>query len=266
MIQIDAAAAAAAERHVLAEMAGGTLIIRLNRPDRLNAWDAPMRARLLALLTAAGADPAVRAVVLTGTGDRAFCAGQDLNEGKTFDGARAEEWIEEWRRLYNAIRRFEKPTVVALNGLAAGSAFQVALLCDIRIGHPGATMGQPEINSGLPSITGFWIIREHLGLSRATELILTGRMMDAAECERLAMMHHVVPADQVMEKALAVATELAVKAPLAFRLDKGHICAATQAAFDMTFEAARQIHRQAFDAGEPQSVMELFLTKPAASR
>jgi enoyl-CoA hydratase/carnithine racemase len=87
-------------------------------------------------------------------------------------------------------------------------------------------------------------------------------MMDAAECQHVGLMHHVVPADQVMAKALAVAEELAGKAPLAFRLDKAHICAATQPAFDMTFEAARQIHRQAFDAGEPQSVMETFLSKP----
>ncbi|WP_137179746.1 enoyl-CoA hydratase/isomerase family protein [Roseomonas sp. AR75] len=261
MLVIDDAARKAAEGHVLATMDGAILVITLNRPERLNAWNAAMRARLVELLQDANADDAIKGVVLTGAGDRAFCAGQDLNEGKTFDGARAEEWIEEWRRLYGTMRRFEKPLVIALNGLAAGSAFQVALLGDIRVGHAGSKMGQPEINSGIVSATGFWIIREMLGLSRAIEMILTGRMAEAEECHRVGLMHHLVPADQVRAKALEIARELAAKPPLAFKLNKQRFCAATQAGFDETFEAARIIHRHAFDAGEPQRVMEAFLGK-----
>jgi enoyl-CoA hydratase/carnithine racemase len=261
MLVIDAAAMAEAEKHVLAAMEGRTLVVTLNRPERLNAWNAPMRARLLDLLQDANVNPAIGAVVLTGAGERAFCAGQDLNEGKTFDGARAEEWIEEWRRLYNALRRFEKPLVCALNGLAAGSAFQVSLLCDVRVGHDGSKMGQPEINSGIVSATGFWIMREMLGLSRAIEMVLTGRLASAAEAHGLGLIHHLVPAGEVRAKALAVAAELASKPPLAFKLNKQRFCAATQAGFDETFEAARLIHRHAFEAGEPQRVMEQFLAK-----
>ena len=260
-LMIDADAMREAEKHVLAEMTGTTLVITLNRPERLNAWNAPMRARLLALLQGANTDPAIGAVVLTGAGERAFCAGQDLNEGKTFDGARAEEWIEEWRRLYNAMRRFEKPLVAALNGLAAGSAFQVSLLCDVRVGHDGSKMGQPEINSGIVSATGFWIMREMLGLSRAIEMVLTGRMATAEEAHRIGLMHHLVPAAEVRAKALEVAADLSSKPALAFKLNKQRFCAATQPGFDETFEAARIIHRQAFDAGEPQRVMERFLAK-----
>lgn len=246
---------------VLAEKVGSVLVIRLNKPARLNAWNAPMRARLLSLILSASTDAKTSAIVLTGTGDRAFCAGQDLNEGKTFDGARSEMWIEEWRHLYNAIRRFEKPFVVALNGLAAGSAFQVSLLGDIRVGHDGVKMGQPEINSGLVSATGFWIIREMLGLSRATDLVLTGRMMDADECRHIGLIHHLVPREEVLARAIAVAEDLAAKPQTAFRLNKQRICAATQVVFDETFEAARLLHRQAFEGGEPQKVMERFLTK-----
>ncbi|MCS0505167.1 enoyl-CoA hydratase/isomerase family protein [Ancylobacter mangrovi] len=246
---------------VVAERKGAVLVIRLDKPARLNAWNAPMRARLLSLILSAGTDETTSAIVLTGTGERAFCAGQDLNEGKTFDGARSEMWIEEWRHLYNAVRRFEKPFVIALNGLAAGSAFQLALLGDIRIGHDAVKMGQPEINSGLVSATGFWIIREMLGLSRATELVLTGRMMEARECADIGLIHQLVPREEVLPRALAVAEELAAKPRTAFRLNKQRICAATQVVFDETFEAARQLHRQAFEAGEPQKVMERFLSK-----
>jgi enoyl-CoA hydratase/carnithine racemase len=261
MLKIDAAAMQAAEAQVLSEMVEGTRLITLNRPERLNAWNAPMRARLVSLLLDAGTDPSVRAVVLTGAGERAFCAGQDLNEGKTFDGARAEEWIEEWRRLYGTIRSFGKPLVVALNGLAAGSAFQAALLCDVRVGHAGSRMGQPEINSGMPSATGFWIMREMLGLSRAIEMVLTGRMATAEEAHRLGLIHHLVPAAEVRGRALEVAAELAAKPPLAFRLNKQRFCAVTQAGFDETMEAASLIHRQAFESGEPQRVMEEFLAR-----
>ncbi|MGK7863869.1 enoyl-CoA hydratase/isomerase family protein [Falsiroseomonas sp. E2-1-a4] len=250
-----------AEDHVLATTESGLRIITLNRPKRLNAWDAPMRARLLALLADAAADAEVQAVVLTGTGERAFCAGQDLNEGKNFDGDRAEGWIEEWRALYGAIRAFDKPMVCALNGLAAGSAFQVALLCDIRVGHAGSKMGQPEINSGIVSATGFWIIREMLGLSRATELVLTGRMMEAEECHRLGLLHHLVPADQVRPTALRIAAELAAKPKLAFRLNKQRFREVTQPGFDDTFAAARRLHREAFSDGASQKVMQRFLDR-----
>jgi len=249
------------ERQVLAENRDGTLLVTLNRPERLNAWNAPMRARLVSLINGANSDPAIRAFVLTGTGPRAFCAGQDLNEGKTFDGARAEEWIEEWRRLYGAMRRFEKPMVIALNGLAAGSAFQTALLGDIRVGHAGSRMGQPEINSGMVSATGFWIMREMLGLSRAIEMVLTGRLASAEECHRIGILHHLVEPEAVLPTALSIAADLAAKPPLAFKLNKQRFCAATQASFDETMEAARLLHRQAFDAGEPQRVMGEFLNK-----
>jgi enoyl-CoA hydratase/carnithine racemase len=250
------------EDHVLAEAVSGTLLITLNRPRRLNAWDSPMRTRLRGLLGTALADPATAAVVLTGAGERAFCAGQDLNEGTTFDGDRAEAWIAEWEALYGAIRGFDKPLVCALNGLAAGSAFQAALLCDIRIGHAGSSLGQPEINSGMASAMGFWIIREMVGLSRATELVLTGRMVPAEECHRLGLLHHLVPREEVLPRALAMAAELAAKPKLAYRLNKARIREATQAGFEDTFRAARRIHRESFADGEPQRVMQAILDRP----
>ena len=158
---------------------GAVEVITLNRPEVMNAWHMPMRNELLKALGAARKSREVGAIVLTGTGKDAFCAGQDLDEARKFDPARAKLWVEEWRILYEAVRRLDIPVVCALNGLAAGSAFQVALLTDYRIGHDKITMGQPEINSGIVSALGFWILREIVGLSRAIELILTGRMLSA---------------------------------------------------------------------------------------
>src|SRR4029078_8117098 len=108
-----------------------------------------------------------------------------------------------------AIRALDKALVAALNGVAAGSAFQVALLTDVRIAHPGVKMGQPEINSGIASTLGPWLMREMLGLSRTVELTLSGRMMDAEQCHRLGLVHPLVPPAEVMPKAREVAALLA---------------------------------------------------------
>lgn len=247
--------------HILQKMEGSVLVVTLNKPAKLNAWDTPMRADLVTAIARAARNPEVAALVLTGAGDRAFCAGQDLAEGKTFDADRAELWIEEWRILYNVIRRFEKPFVVALNGIAAGSAFQVALLGEFRIGHARSRMGQPEINSGIASATGFWILREMLGLARATDLVQTGRIMEAEECHRLGLINELVAPEEVLPRALELARMLASKPKNAYAFNKQRICAATQAGFDETFELARLIHRKAFEIGETQAAMSKFFDK-----
>ncbi len=249
------------ENFVLSERRGSAVILTLNRPNVLNAWHRPMREQLGALLDECENDASCRAIILTGAGDRAFCAGQDLNEAKAFDEDRAEEWIEEWRKLYLRIRTLSKPLICALNGLAAGSAFQVALLCDIRVGHEGSKMGQPEINSGIASSLGPWIMKEMLGLSRTTELVLTGRMMPAAEAHQIGLIHHLVPADQVMTKALEIANELALKAPLAMRLDKARLHEMTVDGLLDGLEAGIAMQRASYGSGEPRQMMENFLKR-----
>src|SRR2546427_10639024 len=105
---------------------GAVQVIALNRPQVMNAWHEPMRNELNDALRSGREDSSVGAIVLTGTGEEAFCAGQDLDEARKFDPDRSTVWIEEWRTLYGAIRALDKPIVTALNGLAAGSAFQAA--------------------------------------------------------------------------------------------------------------------------------------------
>jgi len=251
---------------VLTARRGVVAIITLNRPDVLNAWHAPMRRELVDALAACDADPGVRAIALTGAGDRAFSAGQDLNEAKEFDPDRAEEWIREWERLYDQIRRLSKPVIAALNGVAAGSAFQVALLCDFRIGHRGVRMGQPEINAGIASTTGPWIMREMLGLARTIDLTLTGRLMDAAECLAVGVINRVVEPDQVLPAALALADELAAKPPVAMRLDRQRFREMTQEGFRDCLEAGIRIQREAFASHEPAEMMERFLAQRAGGK
>lgn len=245
---------------------GAVRVLTLNRPERMNAWDTAMRSRLIGELEAAGRDPDVGAVVITGAGDRAFCAGQDLNEATGFDAARAEAWIDEFHALYRAVRKLEKPVIAAINGVAAGSAFQFALLCDIRIGHAGVRMGQPEINSGIASITGPWIMKEVLGLSRTIEMTLTGRLVEADEALRLGLLHHVVGSDEVMERALEVAGSLAAKPPLAMKLIKQRFFEVLEPGLADAVAAAKRYHRQSFEAGEPQQSTKAFLAKRGQNR
>jgi enoyl-CoA hydratase len=251
---------------VLSERRGAVSIVTLNRPQVLNAWNSAMRDELTVALTAAEEDAEVRAVILTGAGDRAFGAGQDLNETKTFDADRAEEWIGEWERLYDRIRSLSKPIIAALNGVAAGSAFQVALLCDFRVGHPGVTMGQPEINSGIASTTGPWIMREIIGLARTIDLTLTGRMLDAEECYRIGVISRLVPQDKVMSESMALAELLASKPPVAMRLDRQRFREMTEAGFRDCLAAGIRIQREAYASGEPARMMEQFLASKAAAK
>lgn len=232
--------------------------IRLNKPRKLNAWDAAMRAQVIEHLEAYETDGGVGAIVLTGAGDRAFCAGQDLEEAKTFDESASADWIRSWELFYGVIRGLSKPLIIALNGLAAGSAFQVALLGDIRVGHPGVRMGQPEINAGIASVTGPWIMNLMLGMSRTVELTLTGRLMDAEECRQIGLLHHVVPADEVMRRAARIARELAAKPPIAMRLDKQCFREMTETSFRSTIDLAIRLHAVSYASGEPQKTSESF--------
>lgn len=236
-------------------------VITLNKPEKLNAWDREMRNDIVAALRSFDADPEIGGVIITGAGERAFSAGQDFAEAHDFDEDRAEAWIREWETFYGTLRRLTKPIVAALNGTAAGSAFQVALLCDIRVGHDEVRMGQPEINTGIASITGPWIMKEILGMSRTIELTLTGRMMHMEECERIGIVHHVVARTEVFSRSLQIADELAAKAPLAMKLDRAWFADMTEAAFRHTIDAAIKAHRQSYGSGEPARKMEDFMAQ-----
>lgn len=251
---------------VLVDIRDTVGIATLNRPNVLNAWHSPMRAQLKRVLEAFEDDPAVRGIVLTGAGQRAFGAGQDLEESRTFDGERSGTWISEWESLYGTIRRLTKPIVAALNGVAAGSAFQVALLCDLRVGHAGVRMGQPEINSGIPSTTGPWIMREHLGLARTIELTLTGRLMDAEECVFTGVINRLVGEDDVLAEAIGLARELGAKPPIAMALDKQRFNEMTEQGFRDALEAGLRLQKEAFESGEPARMMSEFFAQRAARK
>ncbi|UVO35780.1 enoyl-CoA hydratase/isomerase family protein [Bradyrhizobium arachidis] len=246
---------------VQTELRQSVLVIRLNRPRRLNAWTRTVRGHICDILDSAAKARDVRAIVFTGAGNRAFCAGQDLSEAEKVGSAgRTGEAMNELKRFYDAVRGMPKPVVGALNGLAAGSGFQVALLMDVIVAHPAVQMGQPEVNSGIPSILGPWLIKESLGRSRSVELAVTGRMMDAAECFRLGLIHHLVDQQDVLETALSLAQDLGEKPAEAFRITKEYLCRANSVEYERIWQLATEGQVEAFSGGEPQAVIREFFT------
>ncbi|MGW7518137.1 enoyl-CoA hydratase/isomerase family protein [Streptomyces sp. NPDC054796] len=246
---------------VLLTREGPVAVVTLNRPDKLNAWTAAMRARLIAVLGEVAKDPEVTAVVLTGAG-RAFCAGQDLGETSGIapdDHAAAEAWIDSFDVLYRAVRDIDKPTVAAVNGVVAGSGFQFALLADLRIGHPDVRMGQPELLSGIPSITGIWAMWEILGRAKTTEFALTGDLVDGEEARRLGLLTRLVDADEVLPAAVEQARKLGELPSGAVALTKGRIRELDEAALVEAVESAKRVHAAAYATGEPQREMARFL-------
>jgi enoyl-CoA hydratase/carnithine racemase len=253
---------ASMDQFIIFEKRGAVAVITFNRPYCLNAWHTPMRGEITERLKECNNDPEVRAVVMTGAGERAFCAGQDLNETKAIQGGEGGvAWSASWPPFYDSLRGMEKPVVAALNGLAAGSAFQWAMMCDVRVGHGGVTMGQPEINSGIASTLGPWLMIERIGWSRMVELTLTGRMMDAAECHHIGLIHHLARPSHVMAKSLEVAEDLAAKPPIAMKLNKRHFRALSEPAYQFAVEAGRGIQREAYASGEPQAWMAKFFAE-----
>lgn len=252
---------------VQTDLQDGVLVVRLNRPEHLNAWTSSMRDMLCEALDCAAAQKDVRALVFTGTGSRAFCAGQDLAETERFAGdAHTKDWLQRLKRFYDAVREMPKPVVAAVNGLAAGSGFQITMLMDVVVAHPGVRMGQPEVNSGIPSILGPWLMKESLGRSRTVELALTGRMMDAAECHGLGLIHHLVEEKSVLPIALSLARDLASKPQEAFRITKEYLCRASAVGYDGAWQLAGEGQMEAFNSGEPQAVMREFFAARRARK
>lgn len=241
-------------------------ILTLNRPQALNAWTMTMQAELTDHFRRLEADDAVQAIVLTGTGDRAFCAGQDLNETATLDADSTEQWLANFRALYEAVLGVNKPVVAALNGVAAGSGYQVALLCDVRVAHPGVRMGQPEVSSGIPSITGMYLSERALGTSRMLELMLSGRLMESDELVRLGLVHHLVEQSCVLDRAIEIGHRLAAQPTVAVALTKERYRQTILPGLRDAFDAAVEIDRRAWASGQPQQVMREFFAARAARR
>lgn len=201
------------EDPILVEDVGNVRILTLNRPRVLNAISRALGWRLIDEFDRAEADPAVRVIVLTGSGDRAFSAGGDLVE-RVSDAETAESRAAFIAGLF--VRRRRTPTIAAVNGLAFGGGLELVLGCDIVVAAETATFALPEATRGfLASAGGVVRLPQAIGRSRAMRMALTGRPIDSETAERWGLVTERVPADRLRSHALALADEIAAAAPLA---------------------------------------------------
>jgi enoyl-CoA hydratase/carnithine racemase len=202
----------------------GITILSLNRPEVLNAVNTALIERLDVLLSEAGAAPAVRAVVLAGAGGRAFCSGMDLKERA---GMTPPELARQRRRLIGLLgylHRFPKPTVAAVAGVAMGGGFELALCCDLLVASEDARFALPEVRVGImPAGGGTHTLTWLVGPARARDLILTGRSLPATEAQEWGIVARLAPSGEVVERAVALAAEIAQGAPIGLRQAKAAI-------------------------------------------
>ena len=195
--------------------------IVLNRPRVMNAYNVQMRDELFITLEAVRDDPDVRVAIISGAGERAFCAGADLTEFGTAPSQVIARQVRWERDIWGLFLSLGKPLVAAMRGYVIGSGVEIACLCDIRIAADDAQFAMPEVALGMiPAAGGTQTLRRVVGASRALEMVLSNRRIGADEARRIGLAHTVVPADTLMQEAIAAAQELAALDPSAISLAK----------------------------------------------
>jgi enoyl-CoA hydratase/carnithine racemase len=241
-----AAAVAPSQDTVLAERRGAVLILTLNRPERLNAWNGALEARYFALLEEADADPEVRAIVVTGAG-RGFCAGADMDDLQAV-GDGSEPPVTPQTRARSFPLTVRKPMIAAINGAAAGLGLVEALYCDIRFAAPKAKLTTAFARRGLIAEYGIaWILPRLIGPSRAFDLLLSGRVILAQDAVTFGLVDRIVEPEQLLAAAVAFAEELAsYSSPTSMSVIKAQIQRAMDSDFATSVAEANELMLESF--------------------
>ncbi len=209
------------EQVVLTERRGPVVILTLNRPDKMNALSFPTLILLREAIESVRFDPEVRALIITGSGEKSFCAGADLKERAAMTPVQVKEFIRTIRDTFTAIEDLGKPVIAAVNGVALGGGTELALACDIRLAAETATLGLTETGLGIiPGAGGTQRLPRLVGKGKAKELIFTARKVSSAEAKEIGLVEQVYPADRLMDEALAMADQIAQNGPVAIEQAK----------------------------------------------
>lgn len=251
---------------ILTEIADGIAVLTINRPKVLNALDIPTLLELEKTVARLEADKDVRVIIFTGAGERAFVAGGDIADLKSRGGlAHYNEFAEVIHRVFRKIETSDKPTIAAVQGFALGGGTELILATDIRILADNARLGLPEITLGLfPGAGGTQRIIRQIPLCRAKEIMFAGEQISATEAVAVGLANRVVPKDQLMAEAKALAAKIAAKSPLVLKLLKRTL----QSGGDMPLAAALH-HEQAMiglvlDTEDSKEGCSAFLEKRPA--
>jgi len=242
------------------ETAGRVAIIRLNRPQALNALCDQLMGELGEALRGFDADDAIAAIVLTGS-EKAFAAGADIKEMKDrgFPDVYFHDFIGE---RWETVLEIRKPVIAAVAGFALGGGCELAMMCDIVIAADTAKFGQPEINLGvIPGAGGTQRLTRAVGKAKAMEMILTGRMMDAAEAERASLVSRVVPADQLLAEAVKIGEKIAGLSAVSVAMAKEAVNAAFETTLAEGVRTERRLFLSLFATADQKEGMAAFAEK-----
>jgi len=247
---------------VVVTRAGAVAIVTVDRPEALNALNTVTNQLLLAAVGELSAADSVRAVVLTGGGDKAFVAGADIAEMQGFTAEEARRFGALGQAVMSSIEAAPQPWIAAVNGFALGGGCELALACDIRLACEKAKFGQPEISLGItPGFGGTQRLPRNVGLGWAKYLVLSGRHIRADEALRIGLVQAVYAKDELMPQALKLAEELAVKSPLAMRYCKAAVNAAADTDIATGQGMERDLFALAFASADQSEGMAAFLEK-----
>jgi 3-hydroxypropionyl-coenzyme A dehydratase len=278
-------------KHIQLEPRGDIAIIKINRPEALNAVNTDVIAELSRTIDIVGADDGTKAIIITGVGERSFCAGADIAYMVNIDPIKAEKYASSAQAVLNKIERLEKPVIAAVNGFALGGGCELALACDIRIASGNAKIGQPEVTIGIPpGWGGTQRLARIVGPAKAKELIFTGKMITAEEAVQIGLINKVVnlePEDQLqsqtsdeisdekekaneearslnkklIEECMALANQIAKNSFIAVKVSKMLINKAMDADIDTGLRLEIYGWAMCFAHEDRQKMMSAFLSK-----
>jgi enoyl-CoA hydratase len=249
-----------ADQYILVERDVPIAVVTLNRPDKLNALNTTLMTELADALEALDGDEAIRCIVLTGAGDKAFAAGADIAEmsGKGAIDMASPTGTEAWGR----IRRLRTPLIAAVGGYALGGGNELAMHCDLIVASENARFGQPEISLGvMPGAGGTQLLALAVGRYRALELCLTGRQATAQEMYDWGLVNRVVPQGQHLDPAKQLAHEVAQRAPIAARFIKEAARTAFEMPLDESLAYSSRLFALLFASADQKEGMRAFLAK-----
>src|SRR5918997_502617 len=249
---------------ILTEVQGRVAVVRLNRPQALNALCDQLMEELGRALLGYDEDPAVAAIVVTGS-EKAFAAGADIKEmqSRTFPAVYLDDFIG---KRWEAVTEVQKPVIAAVAGYALGGGCELAMMCDVIIAAENARFGQPEINLGIiPGAGGTQRLTRAVGKAKAMEMILTGRMMDAAEADRANLVARVVPTDQVVAEAGEGGEKIAALSGPAVAVAKEAVNRAFETALSEGVRFERRVFHALFATEDQKEGMSAFAEKRKAA-
>jgi enoyl-CoA hydratase len=248
---------------IMTETRGAVAVVTLNRPKALNALNSTVMVELADALSAFGRDDAVAAIVLTGS-EKAFAAGADIKEMQSLDfiDAYVNDFISGW----DAVASFRKPLIAAVSGFALGGGCELAMMCDFIIAADTAKFGQPEITLGvIPGMGGSQRLTRAVGKAKAMDMVLTGRMMDAAEAERAGLVSRVVEPGRLMDEALAAADKIATFPRGAALMAKEAVNRSFEVSLGEGLRFERRLFHSLFATADQKEGMAAFVEKRKAA-